>query len=138
MKTLNIQNAPKIETGFVTPENYFENFSSRITLEINQEKEPKIIPFYTKRKVWIYAVAAIFVIGLMIPLYNYSENSFSKIDDESLENYIVSSSSITEDYYAYELDKEDIKKINIELNIEDKTIENELTNNADLEQYFLN
>lgn len=138
MKTLNIQNAPKIETGFVTPENYFENFSSKIMLEINQEKEPKIIPFYTKRKVWIYAVAAIFVLGLMIPLYNYSENSFSKIDDISLENYIVSSSSITEDYYAYELDKEDIKKINIQLNIEDKTIENELTNNADLEQYFLN
>ena len=138
MKTLKLENKPKIETGFITPENYFKNFSSKILLEINQEKKPKIIPFYTKRKIWIYAVAAVFVVGLMIPLYTYLENPMSKIDDKSLENYIVYSSSISEDDYTYLLDDEDIKKIDVEINVEDKTIENELTNNADLEQYFLN
>lgn len=138
MKTLKIQNTPKIETGFITPENYFDNFTSRIMLEISQEKEPKTIPFYAKTKVWIYAVAAILVIGLMIPLFNYSENPLSKIDDESLENYIVNSSTISENEITYLLDDNDIENLNIILNIEDKTIESELTNNSNLEQYLYN
>lgn len=138
MKTLKIENKPKIETGFSTPENYFENFSSRIMLELNPENEPKMIPLFSKRKFWTYTVAAIFVVGLMIPLYNYLANPLSNIDDASLENYIVNSSSLSEDDFASLLDDEDIEKINIELNIEDKTIENELTNNSDLEHYILN
>lgn len=137
MKTFKIDTEPKIKTGFITPENYFENFSSKILVEINKE-ETKIVPLYSKRKNWIYAAAAIFVLGLMIPIYNYLENPLSKIDDKSIENYIVYSSSISEDDYTYLLDNDDIEKINIEFNVEYKTIENELTNNADLEQYFLN
>ncbi len=137
MKTFKIDTEPKIATGFITPENYFENFSSKVLLEINKE-ETKIVSLNSKIKIWIYAVAAIFVLGLMIPIYNYFENPLSKIDDNSLENYIVYSSSISDDDFAYLLDNNDIEKINIDLNVEDKTIENELTNNTDLEQYLLN
>jgi hypothetical protein len=137
MKTFKIDTEPKIETGFNTPENYFENFSSRILLEINKE-ETKIVSFYLKRKIWFYSAAAVFVLGLMIPMNNYLENPLSKVDDKSIENYIVYSSYISDDDFAYLLDDSDLEKINITLNIEDKTIENELTNSTDLEQYLLN
>lgn len=137
MKTFKIDTEPKIETGFNTPENYFENFSSRILLEINKE-ETKIVSFYSKRKIWFYSAAAVFVLGLMIPMNNYLENPLSKVDDKSIENYIVYSSYISDDDFAYLLDDSDLEKINITLNIEDKTIENELTNSTDLEQYLLN
>jgi hypothetical protein len=138
MKTLKIENKPKIKTGYKTPENYFENFSSKILLQINQEKEAKIIPLYAKKHVWIYAVAAVFLVGLMIPLYNYLENPLSKIDEKTLENYLVYSSQITEDEYTYLLNDEDIKKIDIGLNVENNTIENELINNTNLEHYLFN
>lgn len=138
MKTFKLENEPKIETGFIIPENYFENFSSKIIVEVNKKEQPKIISLYPKSKIWIYTVAAIFVLGLMIPIYNYLENPLSKIDDQSLENYIVYSSSISENEISYLLDNTDIENINIKLNIEDRTIENELTNSIDLEQYLLN
>ncbi len=137
MKTFKIDIVPKIETGFNSPENYFENFSSKVLLEINKE-ETKIVSLYSKRKIWFYAVAAVFVLGLTIPMYDYLENPLSKIDDKSLENYIVYSSSISDNDFAYLLDDSDLENMNITLNIEDKTIENELTNSTDLEQYLLN
>ena len=137
MKTFKIDNKPKIETGFSTPENYFENFSSKVLLKINKD-ESKNISLYSKRKIFFYMAAAVLILGLMIPVYNYFDNPLSKIDDESLENYIVYSSAISNDEFAYLLDNNSINKINIELKIEDKTIENELTNNSDLEQYLLN
>jgi hypothetical protein len=137
MKTFKIEIEPKIETGFITLESYFENFSSKILLEINKD-DKKIVSIYSKRKIWFYAAAAIFVLGLIIPTYNYLENPLSKIDDKSLENYIVYSSFIFNDDFAYLLDNIDVKKIHITLNVEDKTIENELTNSTDLELYLLN
>jgi hypothetical protein len=137
MKTFKIDTEPKIATGFITPENYFENFSSKVLLEINKE-ETKIVSLYSKRKIWFYAVAAVFVLGLTIPMYDYLENPLSKIDNISLENYIVYTSSISDDDFAYLLDDSDLENMNITLNIEDKIIENELTNSTDLEQYLLN
>ena len=62
----------------------------------------------------------------------------SKIDDKSLENYLVYSSSISDAELAYLLDNNDLEKISVELKVEDKIIENELTKNTDLEQYLLN
>ena len=137
MKTFKINNEPKIETGFSIPDTYFEDFSSKVMLKISKE-ETKTIALYPKRKILFYAAAAVLAIGLMIPVYNYFENPLQKIDDKSLENYLVDSSTILNDEFAYLLDNKDIEKVNIKLNIEDKTIENELTNNTDLEQYLLN
>jgi hypothetical protein len=138
MKTIKLNSETKIDTGFTTPENYFENFASRVLLEIKENEEKKPIALYSKIKIWTVAVAAIFILGLLIPVYPFFENPMSKIDDKSLENYLVYSSSISDAELAYLLDNNDLEKISVELKVEDKIIENELTKNTDLEQYLLN
>lgn len=138
MKTFKLNSETKIDTGFTTPENYFENFASKILLEIQENDEKKPIALYSKIKIWTAAVAAIFILGLLIPVYHFFENPMSKIDDKSLENYLVYSSSFSDAELAYLLDNNDLEKISIELKVEDKIIENELTKNTDLEQYLLN
>ena len=42
MKTIKIENEPKIKTGFTVPENYFEDFSAKMRQQL-PEKEPKVI-----------------------------------------------------------------------------------------------
>lgn len=137
MKTFHLESKPKIDSGFKIPENYFDNFSSRVLPKLI-EKEPKVISLYTKRKKWIYAVAAIFILGMLLPMYTYLKNPYSDLNHTTVEDYIVYNSTITDSDLAYLLDENDFEKLNTSLNIDDKTIENELSNNNDLEQYLLN
>lgn len=137
MKTFKLENEPKITSGFKTPENYFDNFSAKITHRIETE-EPQIRSIFYKRKTWLYAAAAILIIGLSIPIYNQFNASSTAIDDATLENYIAYQSSVSNTDLANLLDDEDIQKMSIDLNIEDKTLENELTQNKNLEYYLIN
>ena len=86
----------------------------------------------------MYAAAAILIFGLSIPIYNQFNSPTSEIDDVTLENYIAYQSSISDTDLVNLLDEEDIQKMSIDLDIEDKTIENELTENKNLEYYLLN
>ena len=137
MKTFKLENEPKIESGFKTPEHYFDTFSARVMQQLPKE-EPKTISIFTKRKTWLYAAAAILIFGLSIPIYNQFNSPTSEIDDVTLENYIAYQSSISDTDLVNLLNEEDIQKMSIDLNIEDKTIENELTENKNLEYYLLN
>ena len=67
MKTFKLQNEPKIETGFKTPDHYFENFSIKI-MEQLPKNEPKVISIFQKRKTLIMMAAAVLVLALMIPI----------------------------------------------------------------------
>ena len=42
MKEFKLDNNPKISPGFSVPENYFENFSSKLLQEL-PKNEPKVI-----------------------------------------------------------------------------------------------
>jgi len=138
MKTFKLDNEPKIESGFKTPENYFDNFSARVMEQLSKE-EPKTISLFARKKTWIYAAAAILVLALSIPVvYNNFYNQSSEIDEATLENYISYHSTVSDTDLVNLLDENDIQKINIDLNIEDKTIENELSADNNLEQYLLN
>ena len=137
MKTFILKNQPKIESGFKIPENYFDTFSARVLQQLPTE-EPKIISIFSKRKTWVHAVAAILILGLSIPIYNQFNSPSSEIDNATLENYIAYQSSVSDTDLANLLDQEDIQKISIDLNIEDKIIENELAENKNLEYYLLN
>ncbi|WP_395050889.1 hypothetical protein [Flavobacterium sp.] len=138
MKTFKLENEPKIKTGFSTPENYFEDFSAKMMRQLPR-KEPKIISLFTSRKTWLYtAAAAVMVLALTIPFYNYFYSNSAEIDDVTLENYIAYHSTVSDEDLVNLLDEKDIQKISIDLNIEDKAIENELSGNKNLEQYLLN
>jgi len=137
MKTFKLENEPKIATGFTVPENYFEDFSTRMMQQL-PEKETKVISIFARRKTWIYAAAAVLVLALSILIYNNFYSHSSEIDDATLENYITYHSSVSDTDLVNLLDEQDIQKMNIDLNLEDKTIENELSENSNLEQYLLN
>ena len=138
MKTFKLDNEPKIESGFKTPENYFDNFSARVMQQL-PKAEPKRISFFSKRKSWIYAAAAVLVLAMVVPVvYTNFYNSSPEIDDATLENYISYNTSISDADLVNLLDEKDIQKIDIGLKIEDKTIENELSENENLEHYLLN
>jgi hypothetical protein len=137
MKTFKLDNEPKIETGFTVPENYFEDFSAKMMQQL-PKNEPKVISIFTKKKNWMYAAAAVLVLALSIPIFtNYFSNS-SEIDEATLENYITYHSTLSDTDLVNLLDEQDIQKMSFDLDIEDITIENELSQNKNLEQYLLN
>lgn len=137
MKTFKLENEPKIEPGFTVPENYFENFSAKMMQQL-PENEPKIISIFARKKTWMYAAAAVMILALSIPIYyNYLSHS-SEIDEATLENYITYQSTVSDTDLVNLLDEQDIQKMSVDLKIEDGTIENELSENNNLEQYLLN
>lgn len=137
MKTFKLDNKPKMQTGFTVPENYFEDFSVKMMQQL-PVNEPKIISIFARKKTWMYAAAAVMVLALSLPIYtNYFRNS-SEIDSATLENYITYQSTVSHTDLVNLLDEQDIQKISLDLNIEDATIENELSGNNNLEQYLLN
>jgi hypothetical protein len=74
MKTFKLENEPKIETGFITPEHYFENFQSKWWS--NYQTRTKSNFYFSKKKNIFMLVAAVLVLALMIPILNPStENS---------------------------------------------------------------
>ena len=137
MKTFKLDNEPKINTGFTVPENYFEDFSAKMMQQL-PENEPKIISIYARKKTWMYAAAAIIVLALSLPIYNNYFSHSSEIDETTLENYITYHSTLSDTELVNLLDEQDIQKMSVDLNIEDITIENELSQNKNLEQYLLN
>ncbi len=137
MKTFKLDNEPKIETGFTVPDHYFEDFSAKMMQQL-PKNEPKVISIFARKKTWIYAAAAIMVLALSLPIYNNYFSHSSEIDETTLENYITYHSTVSDADLVNLLDEQDIQKISIDLDIEDITIENELSQNKNLEQYLLN
>jgi hypothetical protein len=142
MKTFKLNNEPKIKSGFKTPENYFDTFSAKVLQqlpEVEAKKESRIISLFSKRKSWIYAAAAVLVLALTLPVaYNNFYSSSPEIDEATLENYISYNTSISDADLVNLLDEKDIQNMDIGMNIEDITIENELSANKNLENYLSN
>ncbi|MGO4904336.1 hypothetical protein [Flavobacterium sp. W20_MBD1_R3] len=136
MKTFKLENEPKIETGFKIPDHYFENFSKKM-MEHAPVNEPKVISFFQKRRKTILMVAAILVLALMIPLLNPSTTKLTEIDTLTLENYLTDQSNVNPYDLISELESEDINNIKSQVVLEDETIENHLSENANLEYLIL-
>jgi hypothetical protein len=137
MTAFKLNNREKITTGFKVPEHYFEDFSAKVMQQINAEEQTKVISFADhKRKTWFYAVAAILIMALMVPVYtNYQSKKI--VDPESIENYISYQSTISQYDLIDLLDDQDIDKLDIDMDLEKKTIEEVLVNSADLENYLI-
>jgi len=86
----------------------------------------------------MYAVAAVLVIGLTIPIYNLINQPDAALDKTTIENYITSHSNISDEDFAELLDEKDIEQIKIDIPIEDKAIEDLLSTNSNLEEYITN
>lgn len=136
MKKFKLENEPKIETGFNTPDHYFENFSIKMMQQL-PVSESKVISIFQKRRNVLFMVAAILVLALMIPFFYNTFTNTKELDSTALENYITYQSNVNQYDLISALETEDINKIKINMTIEDKTIEDVLSVNSNLENLIL-
>jgi hypothetical protein len=139
MKTFKLDNEPKIDSGFKTPENYFENFSANLTQKLQEStnEETRIISIFRKRKKIIMAVAAILVIALMTPLV-YQENTKNKyLDEATLENYLAEEPNLNQDELIRGIDLENSKIIAGTKELETQTLEDFLVTNPNIENLVI-
>lgn len=133
MKAFKLENEPKIGTGFKTPENYFDDFSTKILQQVNEEKEIKVIPIYKRKKVLSFLAAAVVVIALMIPIVNNYNTTSKELDEDTLETYLSYQSNLNQYDLIKELDSKDIDKLGKGVALEQETLEDILASNPNIE-----
>ena len=134
MNDFRINSKHKIDSGFKIPEDYFENFSEKVLLKISKP-EPKVVTLFYKRKTWISSIAAVLVISLSVTLF--TKIAVKSTEEKlTLENYITNQSEISQYDLVALLDSKDIEKIKIDLKLDDKKIEEDLTNSSEIENYL--
>lgn len=136
MKEFRLDNEPKITSGFKTPDCYFDDLSEKINANL-PKNEPKVISIFQKRKTWMYGIAAVLAISLSVVFYQQSQST-ETLDAEFLENYIARNTTVSEYDLLELLEKEDIEKIQIDLDIQDDILEETMINNNNLEHYIIN
>jgi hypothetical protein len=137
MKNFKLENEPKITPGFTIPEGYFDSFSEKVVTQLPKQ-ESKVISIFKTKKIWYFAVAAILILMLSIPIYTNLSTQQDEIDSVTLENYMAYHATITEDEIVNLLEQEDLERMKLELNIDDVYIEDILKSNTNLEEYLIN
>ncbi|PAM94885.1 hypothetical protein B4N84_10575 [Flavobacterium sp. IR1] len=132
MKAFKLENEPKISTGFKTPDAYFENFSTKVLEQISK-KEVKVIPIYKRKKTIALLVAAVLMIGLLIPVISHYNTSSKEFDEAALETYLAYQTNINQYDLIKELDTKDIETLNKNVALEKETLEDILASNPNLE-----
>lgn len=136
MKEFRLDNEPKITSGFKTPEGYFDDLSEKINANL-PKNEPKVISIFQKRKTWMYGVAAVLAISLSVVFYQQFQST-ETLDADFLENYIARNTTVSEYDLLELLEKEDIEKLQIDLDIQDEVLEETMIHNTNLEHYLTN
>lgn len=133
MKNFNLENEPKIETGFTIPEDYFNDFSEKVMQQLPSEK-PKVISLYQSNKNWFLTAVAILIVSFTIPTYYLVQNNKNEVNASELESYILDHSTVSQDDIVDLLDENDLKEMNVDYNLEDISSEAIDLENIDLEQ----
>lgn len=136
MKAFKLDNEPKIETGFKTPEHYFENFSANL-LEKLPQTETKTISLFARNKKTFMAVAAILVIALTVPIVSKYVTKSKELDEATLETYLSYQSNLNQYDLIHELDTNDIKNLDQNIALGDDAIEDVLASNPNIEHLIL-
>ena len=133
MKKFNLENIPKTTSGFIVPDNYFEDFSINVLSQLSDETK-RVIPLYKQKSKLIMAVAAILVIGLFIPIFNQLSKPSEELDLTTLENHLSYQTNINQYDLISELDEDDLNKMGATIQLNDEIIEEHLSSNSDLER----
>lgn len=133
MKAFKLENEPKIQTGFKTPDHYFDTLSAKVLQQINDKKEVKVIPIYKRKKVLSLVAAAAVVITLTIPIINNYNATSRELDEATLEAYLSYQSNLNQYDLAKELDSKDIDKLGKNVALEQETLEDILSSNPNIE-----
>lgn len=136
MKTFKLENDPKIESGFIIPEHYFDDFSKKVLSQLPEEKS-KVVPLFQRRKNMFFAAAAVFIIGLLVPIYNPFSTTSDELDTATLENHLSYQTDINSYELISGLDEDDLDEIETTIGLQDETIEDILVTNSDLEKLII-
>ena len=114
MTDFKLDQIPKINSGFKVPEGYFENVDNKILSQLPQSKV-KVIPIFRKPVIWASGVAAAFIVGFSILIFNNitDKTSFSN------EDYLSINENLNTEDLAEHLSENDIKSLENSLNIYD-------------------
>ncbi|WP_159777288.1 hypothetical protein [Flavobacterium sp. 9AF] len=133
MKDFNLDVEPKIKSGFQIPENYFEQFESKMLNQL-PKNESKVVSLFHRKQIWISSIAALLLVMIAIPVYQ-SMNKNNAIEVTTLENYLVS------EYSTYDiidkLSTEDINALENDLTLNDDAVESYLLETQNID-YYLN
>ncbi len=135
MRDFKLDIHPKINSGFETPEGYFDTFSERLMLFI-PKPETKVISFYAQHKNWIYTVAASLIVIISIPVMNQLQKLEKTSYNNEIENYLIGSSTINDDEIVNLLYENNVSTLKINIPIDTKATEEILTQNPNIEEYI--
>lgn len=140
MKTFNLENGPKIDSGFKTPENYFENFSANLMQKLPPEpisEENKVISIFRNRKDILMAAAAVLVLAIMIPITYRANTTNKEVDAVTLENYLTQETNLNQYELLSEIEPENSNLISPPKKLEHETIEDILATNPNIENLVI-
>jgi LPS O-antigen subunit length determinant protein (WzzB/FepE family) len=138
MKTFKLDNETKIEPGFKVPDHYFDNFSVAMMQQLEQNETPVISIFQKKKTIIFSAVAALFVIALMIPvLVQQEKTSTDEIGTAAIENYITYESNVNQYDLINGLNYDEIENMKTPIALGDEAIEEHFSTNTNLENLIL-
>ncbi|QKJ63146.1 hypothetical protein [Flavobacterium sp. M31R6] len=140
MKTFKLENGTKIDSGFKTPDNYFENFSANLLQKLSEEpvaKETKVVSIFRKRKTVLMAIAAVFVLALMIPIAYQTNTKNKEVDTVTLENYLAEETNLNQDELISEIEPANSTIISNTKELESETLEDVLVTNPNIENLVI-
>ena len=133
MKEFKIHEKDKLKAGFSTPENYFENFTDRLMVQLAEAEtkpEPKVLPLYKRMPAWLSA-AAVFIMMMTAGwffLLNTPKTAATP-DDAAIETYLVYNTNASVYDIGQELSQQDIDNLESTLAVSDEAIEDYLYDN---------
>jgi len=117
---MNLQN--KINSGFKTPDDFFETFEKNMISKVLEEKPVLKINFWNKNKKLFISAAAIVVVSTIIMYQNLNYNTVINTDTIVYEDILQLSD------WENELTDEEIAEIKNDLLFDKNTIEEDLLN----------
>jgi low affinity Fe/Cu permease len=124
-------------SGFKVPDQYFEHFDEKIIKAISSEKEVKVIPLMSWKKV-VYVTGIAASIILMVSLFNNynSTPTFGDLETASIQDYIVDEDFTNEDIAS--LLSDDLTLDNfMDSNLINSKLEDYILNNTSVEDYLI-
>jgi hypothetical protein len=140
MKPFKLEDEPKIKSGFKVPGNYFEDFASKLVQNLPKEEtqnETKVISIFRKRKTILLAIAAVLIIGLMIPILYTTTSKNKELDAATLETYLSEEGSPSQYDLIVEIEPIESAQIKNTNELEAETIEDILVTNPNIENLVI-
>lgn len=114
MNDFKLDSEPRIKSGFIIPDAYFDSLADRVLLNL-PKKEIRVIPLYRRRPVWVTSVAAVFILSLSL-IFTQKDTVVKAPNKSDIKNYLVYQSDISTYDLLQSLSPEDIAELENSIN----------------------